>query len=317
MTVRQVKRSTPTQEAPPSPPPTPLQSLLLRLLLLLPPVLRYPERPVRQQRRKDIEHNKRPHDAKVPPPQIVVAVHLRQERVRAADGAEAAVRRRGRVLQVAAGGVDVGGHVGLAGLAGRGLEVQVLDGGADDVGVGDGGRKHAADEVGEGRDSVHEDPEAREHGRAGEHAAEDEAEREDQVGDVSARLGRLDAGDDHVGEGTGEEQELEDEEEHQPAALVHGVGGFRVAVQADGVVPADEDEEGGERVPREFDDDVGEHEGSPGVSLRGAFADLVEGALGDEVGHDLLGELAEDSHEHEDGEELVLHALLTILRTKE
>ena len=195
--------------------------------------------------------------------------------------------------------------------------MQVLDGGADDVGVGDGGGEHAADEVGERRDAVHEDPEAGQDRGAGEDAAEDEAEGEDQVGDVAAGFGRLHARDDHVGEGAGEEQELEDEEEHQAAALGDGVGGHRVAVEADGVVPADENEESGERVPGEFDDDVGEHEGFPGVSLGGAFADFVEGTLGDEVGHDLLGELAEDRHEHENREELVLHALLTVLRAKE
>ena len=43
-------------------------------------------------------------------------------------------------------------------------------------------------------------------------------------------------------------------------ALVHCAGGFGVAVETDRVVPADEDEDGHERVPGQFNEDVGCHE---------------------------------------------------------
>ena len=87
------------------------------------------------------------------------------------------------------------------------------------------------------------------------------------------------------------------------------VGGDGVAVHADRVVEGEVDDGGHEGVPGEFDDDVGEHEDLPGVSFRGPLARFVEGPLGDKVGEHLLEELAEDGHEHEDGEELVLEPL--------
>lgn len=195
--------------------------------------------------------------------------------------------------------------------------MQVLDIGADDVSVCDARGEHTGDEVGEWRDAVHEDPEAGQGLRAGEDAAEDEGEEEEEVSDVAAGFGVFDAGDDHAGEARGEEEEGEHKEEHEGAALVDGVGRFGVAVEPDGVVPCDEDEEAGESVPGEFDDDVREHEGAPGVYFRGPFARFVEGALGDEVGHDLLDELAEDGEEHEDGEELVSQALETVFGAEE
>ena len=75
-------------------------------------------------------------------------------------GAEFARGRGGGVGEVAAVGVDVRGHVVEAGCVGWGLEFDVFDGGALDVGVGEAGGEHAVDEVGEGGDAVHEDPEA-------------------------------------------------------------------------------------------------------------------------------------------------------------
>lgn len=41
-----------------------------------------------------------------------------------------------------------------------------------------------------------------------------------------------------------------------------------------------------------------DHEDLPRVRLRGALASFVEGALNDEVGHDLLNQVSEDGHEH-------------------
>ena len=64
--------------------------------------------------------------------------------------------------------------------------------------VGQASGEHAVDEVGEGGDAVHEDPEPGEGGRAGEHAAEDQGEQEQQVADVSGGFDVVDARDDHV-----------------------------------------------------------------------------------------------------------------------
>ena len=289
----------------------PLQRLLLlhsrHILDLLPP--RHAGQPIKKQGRGDIKSDKRPHNAEIPPTSRILRAELREIGIRRRSGAKAAVGRSVGVGEIAARLGDVRGHVLCAGFVGGGLEGDEFDVGADDVVVGEPCGKHAVDEVGEGGDAVHEDPEAREGGGAGEDAAEDEGEGEEQVADVTRGFGVFDAGDDHVGEGGGEEQEGPDEEEHQGAALVDLVGGDRVAVHADGVVEGEEDDDGHEGVPGEFDDDVGEHEDLPRVGFRGAFAGLVEGALGDEVGEDLLHELPEDGHEHEDGEELVLEPL--------
>lgn len=75
----------------------------------------------------------------------------------------------------------------------------------------------------------------------------------------------------------------------------------------DGIVEASPDEDTSDDLVGDFDDDVGEHECLPGVGLAGAFADLVEGALCDEVRLDLLDKDGEDGDDHEDTEDNVLH----------
>ena len=240
-----------------------------------------------------------------------------QVHVRIIGDAERAIARCGRVLEVASDGADIRLHVLPASPARGRLEMQVLNVAADDVGVGDGGGKHARDKVRKGRDAVHEDPKPGERVWAGEDTAEDEGEGEEKVGNVASRFGSFDAGDDHTGEGGCEKEEREKKEEHEPTALSDGVGGLRVAEETDGVVPGNEEKEAGNGIPGEFDNDVGEHEGAPVVSFRGALAHFVEGTLGDEVRHDLLNELAENSENHEDGEELVLEALQTVFSAEE
>lgn len=59
-----------------------------------------------------------------------------------------------------------------AGLAGGWIEMRELDGGADDAGVGQTGGEHSVDEVREGRNAVHEDPESGERFGTGEDAVE-------------------------------------------------------------------------------------------------------------------------------------------------
>ena len=126
-------------------------------------------------------------------------------------------------------------------------------------------RKHCVDEVGKGRHAVHEDPEAGEDVRRCQHTAEDQAEGKHELSEVACSFCGLNRGYDHVCEGGCEEEELPDQEEHEATAFSYGAGGFSVLVQPDGIVPAEEDENCHERVPWELDDDVGDHEGLPGV----------------------------------------------------
>lgn len=77
--------------------------------------------------------------------------------------------------------------------------------------------------------------------RGGENAAEDEAEGEHEVGEVAGCFGTVHAGDYEVREGAGEHEERPDEEEHEAAAFGDCMGGLRVAVESDRVVPAEED----------------------------------------------------------------------------
>ena len=204
-----------------------------------------------------------------------------EEVVGLADGAVLAVSRGGAVDEVAARELDEGPHELLARLADGWCEVQDLAGLADDIDVCDADGEHAVDEVAEGREVVHEDPEAGHDVGAGEDAAEDEAEGEEEVGEVAAGFGGFHAGDDHGAEGRGEHEEGPDVEEHEAAALVELAGGTRVAVHADGVVVGGEQEDGHETVPWELDDDVGYDEDLPGVCLGWAFTDFVERALSD------------------------------------
>ena len=293
-----------------TPRPVPRPVLLQQQFLLL-PVLWHPRQPVKEHRSAHVEQDKRPHDPEVPPPVRVVRAQLRQVRIGVGRGAEAAVGRRRRVLDVAASVANVFGQVLPAGLARGRVEVRELDARADDARVGQAGREHAVHEVGKGRDAVHEDPEAGQGGGAGEDAAEDQGQREQQLRNVAGCLSCLDASDDHVGKGGSKHQEGPDQEEHKCAALVHLSVGDGVFVHADRVIPAKEDDDGHQRVPGQLDDDVGRDEDFPRVRLGRALADFVQGALHDEVRHGLLHDVAEDGHEHEDGEELVLQALKT------
>lgn len=68
-----------------------------------------------------------------------------------------------------------------------------------------------------------------------------------------------------MGKSTGEQEECPDQEEHEYSSSVNVVSG--VLVESNGVVPAEEDEHGHQTVPRQFDDDVGNHEDLPAVGL--------------------------------------------------
>ena len=88
------------------------------------------------------------------------------------------------------------------------------------------------------------------------------------------------------------------------------MGRYCVLVHTNGIIPTEEDDNGHERLPRNLNKNIRQHESFPGVCLCRAFADFVESTLSDEVGHDLLDKLSKNGEEHEDGEHLVLQALL-------
>jgi len=165
--------------------------------------------------------------------------------------------------------------------------------------------------------------------RRRQHTAENQSQREEQVSDISGCFGRVDCGDDHGGEGRGEEEEFLDEEEHETATFVELAGGNGVFVEAcgwcvsicgpgwrdwfrdggertDGVVPAEKDNQTGESIPGQLDNEVRDHEGFPAVGLARSFTGLVKCALCDKVRQDLLNKLAKDGEQGEDGEELIL-----------
>ncbi|KFY50875.1 hypothetical protein V496_09127 [Pseudogymnoascus sp. VKM F-4515 (FW-2607)] len=257
------------------------RELLLSRGLLLAAVLGDSREPVDEDGHGGVEDDVSLEDTKVAPAVRVLGAEAHEQVVGLADGAVLAVGRGVAVDQVAAGERDEGAHELRACLADGGVEAQDLAVLAGDVDVCDADCKHAVDEVAEGRQVVHEDPEAGHDTGAGEDTAEDEAQREEQVGDVAAGLGGLHARDDHGAEGRCEHEEGPDEEEHEDAALVELACDLRVAVHADGVVVGGEEDDRHETVPWELDDDVGYDEDLPRVCLGWAFADFIKRALSD------------------------------------
>ena len=186
--------------------------------LLLP---RHPSQPIQKERGRDIENDVRPHDPEVSPPRRILRTQLREIRVCAVCSAELAVGGGVHVGDVAAvDGVDVGLHVGAAGGAGGRVEGDELNGGAFDGVVGEAGGEHSVDEVGEGGDAVHEDPEARKGAGAGEDTAgigqydsscvgslreslpaEDQSQGKEELCDIPRCFGGFDTSNNHVCEG--------------------------------------------------------------------------------------------------------------------
>ena len=178
--------------------------------------------PIQCQRGEDVEDDKGPHDAEVAPAVGVLGAEGGEVRVRAAAGAEVARRCDIWVGEVTAKCVHISLHVLIAGFVGGRIEVEEFNGGAGDFVVGQAGREHAVDQIGERRNAVHEDPEARESSRASEDSgifvsngledgesirdlpAEDQRQGKEQLGEVPCCLRRIDASYHHVGEGRSE-----------------------------------------------------------------------------------------------------------------
>ena len=166
------------------------------------------------------------------------------------------------------------------------------------------GRDDARNPVGEWGHVVHEDPESGEGELGLENACENGAHHGEEDDDTRCGLGVGEGSDGHVCEGRGVDEELHCEEEDQALA-----GGVLLGAH-DGVVEAGEGEDAGEDLVGDLDGDVGDDEGAPRVGFGGAFADFVEGALGDEEGLDLLDQGCENGGDHEDGVDNTPHACL-------
>ena len=89
----------------------------------------------------------------------VARTQLRQVHVRITGGTKVAVTQCFRILKVSPVVALIGLHVVAARQVVRRLEMDVLNTRTGDFRVGDTGNKHAFDEIREGRDTIHEDPE--------------------------------------------------------------------------------------------------------------------------------------------------------------
>ena len=124
--------------------------------------LGHTRQPVQANRSNRIEGGKSEEDPKVSPAVIKVHFPAREEGVGGRDGAVQALVGCGGGVEVATCRFDIRGHVRFAGrFIWRG-EAEELVGGAVDGGVGQGVAEEGLDDVGEGVDAVHENPEARE-----------------------------------------------------------------------------------------------------------------------------------------------------------
>ena len=150
---------------------------------------------------------------------------------------------------------------------------------------------HGAVPVCEGRDAVHEDPESGE-GVWGLHdTVEGKRHGEEEDDDGTGGFGVGEGGDGHVAECTGINEKLDTEKEDSSLGL--GVGDADNCVEVTG-----EDDHTGDDHVGKFDDDLGDHEGLPRVSLAGTLSDLIQRSLGNEVGHNLEAKLVSFSFAH-------------------
>ena len=73
--------------------------------------------------------------------------------------------------------------------------------------------------------------------------AEQKQQSKNQVGNITTRLSILNTSDNHVRERRRKPQECKQEEEHKSTALMHGVSRFRIPVQTNRIIPAEEHED--------------------------------------------------------------------------
>lgn len=150
---------------------------------------------------------------------------------------ETALAPRLRIAEIAPSHFDVLGHVRTARLAlGREESLKLIVGAVGGRLTQSNGHE-ARDEVGEGIDAIHEDPEAGEviarRQDTTESVHHNRHERSECAGDFLA--GR--AGDEEMGEGGCEDENGHDDEEGVEATDVDSVRGLGVAVETCWVVP--------------------------------------------------------------------------------
>ena len=129
---------------------------------------RNPGIPIQPQCRENVENDKRPHDTKVAPSGRILRAELFQVHVGVSSRAIFAIGRCTVIDEVTTSCVDIGGQVLVTRLVGGRVELDKFNGGADDFVIGQAGREHAIDEVGEGGYTVHKYPEAWKSGGARE-----------------------------------------------------------------------------------------------------------------------------------------------------
>lgn len=116
--------------------------------------------PVEEESSSDVEDDECPHDPEISPPGRVRRTELGEVDVGAVNGAELAIGSGFVIDNIATCEFDVVIHVLATSLAGGWVEADVFDRRAFDALVGETGGEHTIDEIGEGGDTVHEDPEA-------------------------------------------------------------------------------------------------------------------------------------------------------------
>lgn len=104
----------------------------------------------------------------------------------------------------------------------------------------------------------------------------------------------------HACESDTKHHESPHEEKHQPATFNLRIRLCCVVLETNRVVHADEEDQGSKCIPRDFHDDVSDHESFPGVGLCWPFSRFVQISLRDEVWHRLVAHEDLDNEEHEE-----------------
>jgi hypothetical protein len=86
--------------------------------------------------------------------------------------------------------------------------------------------------------------------------AEDEGERESQIGQITSVLGSILTSYSHDGESSSEDHKHHDIQPHEGTSDVNGIGRNGVPVVSDGVVPTEEEDCTDKDRPEDFNEDV-------------------------------------------------------------
>ena len=111
-------------------------------LVLASAALRHTSNPVNEHSSSDIEDDVHPHQAEVAPSIGIITADIGKISVSVGQRTERAVRDGSLVLKSSAERVNPGLYVFLAGLAGGGLNAEVLDIGAGSISMSNTGGKH-------------------------------------------------------------------------------------------------------------------------------------------------------------------------------